>query len=545
MQTYTILTVIAISYLSMGYFEVRNISIIENIVFAGGPPDASDIFYNFSKATHGRGSLVVNGIKNSLKKSVVIPSYLSAETYTIHFDYGGQQELPVWSNINWTISSSDPWLTVSRTSGSNNRTVTVTAAKNTTSSERKATITLSGTGVATQTVTVTQGKQPNESWTITPTLTAKLEGEGILTITSTQSDERLPDYTLVNHPWHEMREKVRSIKFINCLPNFYDLVFFDKFSNLNDLTYPQVMSSLRQRPYRCPQLTSIQIDDKNPYFTSENGILYNKDKSVLLVCPAGKKGTFTIPSSVKTIGEYSFRNSQLSEVIIPNSVTKIETYAFWGSGNLTAVTIPNSVTTIAQSAFYNCYALKSVIISNSVTTIEPLTFSDCSNLSSVTIPASVTQIKDRAFFQSSPLSEITVGWTTPIVVSHADQLFWNSIFERATLRVPAGTKALYEKAPLWRDFPKIVEYSPVGNEVIKAPESASDAAGLSAYTVNGILHISGLRTRETFAVYSITGQLVYKGMAAANEAQVALHSRGLYIVTASDGQSKRAIKVIH
>lgn len=76
----------------------------------------------------------------------------------------------------------------------------------------------------------------------------------------------------------------------------------------------------------CQKLTSISVGDGNPYFSSENGVLFNKDKTQLVRYPAGKKDTL---------------------YIIPDSVTEILDFAFSGCSNLTGIVIPQSVTSIA------------------------------------------------------------------------------------------------------------------------------------------------------------------------------------------------------
>ena len=79
-----------------------------------------------------------------------------------------------------------------------------------------------------------------------------------------------------------------------------------------------------------------------------------------------------------------------NSTVIPNTVTAIGDWAFWGCSGLTSVTIPNSVTSIGGSAFYGCTGLTSVTIGGSVTSIGSWAFSNCSGLTSVTIPNSVT-----------------------------------------------------------------------------------------------------------------------------------------------------------
>ena len=94
---------------------------------------------------------------------------------------------------------------------------------------------------------------------------------------------------------------------------------------------------------------------------------------------------------------YSDENTEITNLIIPNSVTSIGYDAFYNCSGLTSVIIPNSVTSIGHGAFNECSGLTSVTIGNSVTSIGNFAFSGCSKLTSVTIPNSVTSIGDGAF----------------------------------------------------------------------------------------------------------------------------------------------------
>ena len=117
-----------------------------------------------------------------------------------------------------------------------------------------------------------------------------------------------------------------------------------------------------------------------------------------------------IPNSVTRIGSYAFWGcSGLTSVTIPNSVTSIGSLAFLGCSGLTSVTIPNSVTSIGNQAFWNCSGLTSITIPNSVTSIGSMAFRNCSGLTSITIPNSVTSIGSQAFDDCSGLTSVTIG----------------------------------------------------------------------------------------------------------------------------------------
>ncbi|MDY6371014.1 MAG: leucine-rich repeat protein, partial [Bacteroidales bacterium] len=118
----------------------------------------------------------------------------------------------------------------------------------------------------------------------------------------------------------------------------------------------------------------------------------------------------SIPNTVTEIKPYTFYGwSGLTSVTIPNSVNFIGDVAFWGCSGLTSLTIPNSVTSIGKNAFYGCSGLTSITIGNSVTSIGQYAFYGCSGLTSLTIPNSVTSIGGRAFYNCSGLTSITIG----------------------------------------------------------------------------------------------------------------------------------------
>ncbi len=114
----------------------------------------------------------------------------------------------------------------------------------------------------------------------------------------------------------------------------------------------------------CFNLKEIHVSENNTGLSSENGILFNKDKTELISYPCGKEGdSYIIPDSVTMIQAGAFNSCLLKEVTIPESVTNIGVLAFCSSA-LTSVTIPKSVKKVGGLTFAACPDLKTVTFEN-------------------------------------------------------------------------------------------------------------------------------------------------------------------------------------
>ena len=392
-------------------------------------------------------------------------------------------------------------------------------------------------------------------WNLTPTMTAtytivttvdgRIIDDGCLTISTTKAGgEAMPDVPDEGFPWENLLRTITtavvigdnittisnfafsstaltSVVFGNSVTTIGEYAFYSC-SVLTSITIPNSVTKIKYRAFfnsgltsiiisnsvteiedrvfeSCSKLTAINVDTGNPVYSSDSeGILYNKNKTILFVCPISKNGAFRIPNSVVSVREIAFNGCGFNSIIIPNSVVEIGYAAFNGynskittievdtenpvfssdsegvlynknktllhsypGGKNGAFRIPNSVTEIGRNAFEFCKGLTSVTIPNSVISIGFCAF-NCCNLTTLTIPKSVTMIGSLAFGSNGYLQDVTVEWLTPLSIPNYSYIF--NFSYRATLHVPAGTKALYEVAPVWKEFGTIKEITVIPNE---------------------------------------------------------------------------------
>lgn len=160
----------------------------------------------------------------------------------------------------------------------------------------------------------------------------------------------------------------------------------DAFWNAESVTKIYIPSSVISGVFNTEKLTDIQVDGQNLYYSSdENGVLYDKNKTVLICYPGGNL-------------RESFE--------IPESVASVETAAFDGCTHLRHITLPKNMQLIGVGAFAYCASLEEITIPDSVTRIDVGAFFACERLSSITVPASVQYILTMAFDECESLREV-------------------------------------------------------------------------------------------------------------------------------------------
>ena len=168
------------------------------------------------------------------------------------------------------------------------------------------------------------------------------------------------------------------------------------------------------------KLSGFNVDSGNINYSSINGVLFNKNQTILIQYPLAINGAYSIPNSVTKIGNSAFYNCMgLSGITIPNSVTSIDYSAFQYCSSLIDLVIPNSVNSIGHNAFHGCAGLTNLVISSSITAIEDYTFNGCRGITDLTIPNSVISIGKGAFESCDGLNIITIGNSVSTIGDYA------------------------------------------------------------------------------------------------------------------------------
>ena len=190
--------------------------------------------------------------------------------------------------------------------------------------------------------------------------------------------------------------------------------------SLTSITIPKSVTHIEEWVFYGCDLNGIWVDPDNSYFSSDAfGVLFNKDKTNLILAPEGLTGTYTIPSGVTSIDYGAFCNcDNLTGVTIPNSVTEIGPYAFFSCESLTSVTIPNGVPSIGDSTFEYCTSLTSITIPDSVTSIGSEAFYACTNLATVKYAGSKEQWDKISGYGKNDLASANVEFGDPSIFAY-------------------------------------------------------------------------------------------------------------------------------
>lgn len=248
--------------------------------------------------------------------------------------------------------------------------------------------------------------------------------------------------------------------------------FAFEWTKLSTINIPSSVTTISDYCFSfASSLSSITVDSNNSYYSSNNGILYNKDKTTIVRYPEAKSGTsFTIPSTVTNVLNNCFHDTPLTSVTIPSSVTSIAAGFTFSSSSLTTITVNSSNSSYSSDdgVLFNkdkttiiCYpegkSGTSFTIPSTVKKVEKYCFY-YTKLESITIPSSITSIEIDAFYTSG-LKTVKAGWVTPPSFS-STSVFSSKTYSEGILNVPAGSSSNYKSTNYWNKFTNIVEDEP-------------------------------------------------------------------------------------
>lgn len=226
------------------------------------------------------------------------------------------------------------------------------------------------------------------------------------------------------------------------LPDSLESIGFGAFKNtqIKSIRIPASVKTMTGNPFSgACRLNQIELDSNNNYFCVENGVLFNKTKTVLIAyLQKSQDSVYVIPSSVVEIADGAFSNANglkkiiaskslkligasafaycvnLKEIELPNSVLKIGNKAFESCHKLERIRIPSKVKAIQAKTFASCYALKELVLPSSLDTIAFDAFTECGGLNRVKFPPSLKYIASGAF-SNTRMTEVDIPNSTTLM----------------------------------------------------------------------------------------------------------------------------------
>ena len=301
---------------------------------------------------------------------------------------------------------------------------------------------------------------------------------------------------------------------------------------------------------KCRQLTSVNIPESvteiglYSFYSCESMTSVNIPSSVTTICKNAFESCWkltkveisniadwcnisfaSIPSNPLYFAKHLYLNgTEVTDLVIPESVTEIHPYAFCFCHGFKSVTINESVTEIGDGAFETCSNLTSLTIGNSVTSIGSYAFNNCKNLISVTIPKSVNKIGDKAFYNCYGIMSFTSLNTTP-PSAPSENVFKGIPRSDCTLFVPEESITSYSGSTGWSYFYNI---QGIKNDHVETVEHNV----VKVATADGAISISGA-DGAIAEIFSTSGTLLYRG----SDATIKM-PHGIYIVKVAEKTTK-------
>lgn len=207
---------------------------------------------------------------------------------------------------------------------------------------------------------------------------------------------------------------------------------FRNCSSLHTIEVPTLVESI-ETSAGCTALTEINVQAGNSHYCSKDGVLLSGDGKSILWFPMGKKGEYTLPSTVTTVGDYAFRNCRIETFRFADGLTSIGKYAFYNS-SVKEVSLPSTVKQIPTGLFQKCADLTTVHLGKNTEMLGDYVFDGC------------------------PITNLYISAPTPPYCSN--NTFASSgknIFSTCRVHVPKNRRIYYRGDMIWAQFKRIVE----------------------------------------------------------------------------------------
>jgi BspA type Leucine rich repeat region (6 copies) len=183
---------------------------------------------------------------------------------------------------------------------------------------------------------------------------------------------------------------------------------FSNCGGITDVWIPQSVTSIATGEFtNCAALVNIHVHALNPAFAGIGGALFDKTRRTLVEVPPGASGTYSVPTTVVSIGPGAFANcTAVTSVEVPPTVASIGDGAFANCAVLASITLPRSVTNLGLGVFQNCAGLAAVTFPASLAAIPDGAFAGCSSLAGLELPTGVASIGNTAFAGCAGLTSI-------------------------------------------------------------------------------------------------------------------------------------------
>lgn len=206
---------------------------------------------------------------------------------------------------------------------------------------------------------------------------------------------------------------------------------FARCTSLQNISIPASATSVLPSA-GCSALQGISVSGANSHYIGKDGVLLNADATRIVWFPMGKSGSYALPSTVTSIGDYAFKECSIETFTFPDNITTLGTGVFMNS-KVKDVKMPGSLRLVPTATFQGCMQLHVVRLGSKTEMISDYAFSDC------------------------PLTDIYVdAQLPPVCKSLSFGTSGADIFSSCRVHVPKGRVNIYKASEGWKLFKNII-----------------------------------------------------------------------------------------